>query len=270
MLVEALTASTRLKDSERIEKALWEAIDVGISNYSAKPEHLMIIINGLDEPHTGAQVSRDIKERLTSLAKKHKAVQLIILSEAPIAKEPGIQTLEITPDHTHNDMRQVLDHGLKGYVYYEEQSEFEQEAIVEQLLRHAKGSFLWASMTVRSLRQQTSCDDFMKLVKEGPKTVDDILQKILATIQSSKSDFKNVLSWLLVAERPLTQEKIKCLLRVDVQKKALIDHKTNIVKDLERLFKYLITAKDNFVTFCHGYVRSYLFKTLMEKKKILG
>jgi hypothetical protein len=263
-LVDALKISTRSTEPEKAERVLWEALDEGVKNSTLGTKNIMIIIDGLNETRGGQQVSHEIADRLTTLTKKHKRARLITFSRSEPPKKDGTQLLEISADDTHRDVRHVVEQSLRSYAHYKSQSEFEREKIVEQIVHHAKGSFLWASLVLASLKDEKSHAGFMKLLKEGPKTTDEIIQKVLSTLDLSSANVKLLLGWLLNAERPLTVGEVKCLLHVDLQKKALVDPKVTI-NDIERLFGHLVTVQNGAVAFYHGYIRSYLYKSQGEK-----
>lgn len=126
---------------------------------------------------------------------------------------------------------------------------------------------------VKSLKQQASLDAFVKAVKtakESPPHLEDSIRHLVstATADLTKPEANLLLSWLLVAERPLSISELKGLLQVDLQKKTLISRKTNILDDIQNLCGPLVRIQNGIVRFRHGAIREYLVKVQAEGKKL--
>jgi hypothetical protein len=269
-LLEVYDTSVATSDPAKLEMALWEALDAGLSTVASRADNLMIVIDGLDEIHGEEKDSNTAAERLEALASKYKSVQVTILSRNFPSKKAAIQSIQITADHTHNDLHRVIEHTLHGHTQFRQQSEMEREAVVEQLVHHAKGSFLWAILTIELLEMETTHNGFMKFLKDAPKSLEDTIQKITSSLNFSKSDTKHLFAWLLVAERPLKLAEVKCLLQVDLERETLVERKGDLHEDIRHACGGLVTVQNSIVAFRHRAIRSFLLKHSAKEKKALA
>ena len=274
-LVKVHEISLDSKDSNQLEKALWNALDTGLGGIVAKSENIMIVVDGLDEVHGGEQTAKTIRDHLATISLKHSTVQIVILSRDPVisSSKAKIQKLEITSDHTHSDLQHMTEHTLEHYSHFRNLEEFKQEGIAEQISHASKGNFLWVILTVMFLKQETSLESFMKAVKaikETPKSLSDTIEKVINTLDFSKSHTKILLSWMLVAERPLTVTEVNCLLNIDLQKGAFHERVLDIKSELGHAYGSLVVIQNGFVRFRHSAIRSHLVKLQADGKKLLS
>jgi tetratricopeptide (TPR) repeat protein len=265
-LSHAYEMATASSESHNIEKALWEALEIGLKNFDASSDSLMIVIDGLDEIGEHAQA---VLNHFETLSKDLKNLQTIILTRALPTTNKTTQVVEIKMDHTHNDMEKFIEHELHGFTPLKEETEFDREKIVEQIVHTARGNFLWADLTVALLKKEQTHATFIKALKEMPKTLHELLKKIVGTFDLQKPDTKLLLQWLLVARRPLSLAEVRCLYRVDLQKKTLLDRKSNVREDVDRAGGLLVDVQQGIVAYRHSAIRAYLGKMMTEKTYLL-
>jgi tetratricopeptide (TPR) repeat protein len=265
--VHKLSASS--SSSSALETELWKALDVGLKN--SKADNLMIVVDGLDD-RLGHQNADKIGNKLAVFASTYKHVRAIFLSRNTVhlntVKTHG---LAITPDHTQNDLQHLTEHALKGCQHYISHNDHEQEAIAVKITHAVKGNFLTAQLIIKRLKRQESRDAFKKAADSLKEAhLESSIQNLVstATADFSKPEANLLLSWLLVAERPLTVSELKGLLQVDLQKKTLISRKTDIVDDIQNLCGLLVRIQNGIVRFRHGAIRDYLTKVQHEGKKL--
>ena len=260
------------KDSNILEDLLWRALDTGLESIAKKAEDLMIVVDGLDEVKGGAMT---VCKQLNNLVSNHSHVQTIIFSREPVpsSDKVKIHSLQIAPGQTHDDLHHLTEHALDRLEHFRDQSEHAQESIVEQMVHAAKGNFLWMLLTVASLKQETSHEDFLKAVKaarEGPKTLSETMQKLTDSLDFSKTDTNLLLSLLLVAERPLTVAEVKCLLQIDLQKGTYVERTTEITDDIRKACGPLVVLQNGVVRFRHSAIRSHPLKMQSDGKKLMS
>lgn len=257
-------------DVSRVEDTVWKCLDVGLDRFKSTG-NVMIVVDGLDNIRGGEQAVKVVANHLGSLALKHSSVQLITLSRVAVAPSKGTHKLEITSDYTHDDLRSVIDHALEEYKYFRGQSEHAREAVVEKLLHAAHGNFLWGILTAVLLKQETSHDSFMKAVeaaKQAPKSLDETIAKLVNALDFAQSDTSLLLSWMLVAERPLAIAEVKYLLQIDLPRKLSVERKSDVKHDIGVALGSLAVIHNGFLRFRHPEVRSYLTNIQAEGKKI--
>ena len=277
-LADVVDRSVNSHASHEIEPNLWKALHTGLDFAATKSREqshdLMIVIDGLDEIKGGEKSAKDVFHHLSELTSRHSNVQAIVLSAKDVpSSKAKVQKLPLTKDHTHNDVQFVLTRLLSEYVHFRDQSEHQQEAIVDQICHAAKSNFLLAILTVEHLIQETSHDGFAKAIKgfkEAPKSLKETVHRVVHALDFTKADLRLVLSWLLVAERPLTVTEIQSLLRVDLQKAHFVDHHAAVLEDVLRVSKSLVTVQNSVVRFRHSAIRAHLAEFHGDGKKLLS
>ena len=270
-LKKAYDASA-VNDASNLETMLWEALDIGL-NRIAGADNLMIVIDGIDEIKGGDHHAKQLNDRLGVVSSKHGSVQAIVLSSdyARIPKHGKTQKFQITADHTHNDLRHLIEHALRDTTHYKDQSVHDCEAVVEQLLHAAHGNMLWTTLTAAVLKNESSHEGFMKAVKaskESPKSLEETIRKVTAALDFSKTDTNLLLSWMLIAERPLTVTEISFLLQIDLQKQRFVERTVDVKNDIIPILKPLVVLRDGHVRFRHAAIRAHMLKLQIEGKKL--
>ncbi|KAL9593550.1 MAG: hypothetical protein Q9219_007499 [cf. Caloplaca sp. 3 TL-2023] len=270
-LVEARRYATS-KNMDDLEKSLWKCIDTGLDQYQGT-DYLMIVVDGLDELEGGNQHIIKTMNHLASLASKHSNVQTIVFSHGPVTKSSHGHTREfaITSDHTHEDLRLVIHSLLRRQNHFQHQDEHGRERIVGQLLHAARGNFIWARLAVSLLQRESSHDGFDKTLKsatESLKSVDEVLTRLTSTMDLAKTDFQLLLSWMLLADRPLTIAEVKLLFQIDLVKKTFVERDENAMNDVLSALKPFVTQQDGFIRFRHSTIRRYMLNIQTEGKRL--
>ena len=260
------------KKVESLEKSVWKCIDTGLEQYRGT-DHLMVIVDGLDELEGGQEQIAKTADHLAAMARKHSNVQTIVFSRGSASKaiQGKTRNLTITSDHTHGDLRLVIDSQLENYHHFRHQSEHAREKIVEQIHHVSKGNFLWAIMTVFLLKRESSHEGFDKALKaatESPKNIEEIITKLLSTIDLAKTDSQLILSWMLLVDRPLTMTEVRLLYQIDLSKKTLVERDIDGANDILAMLSPFVTEQDGFVRFRHSIVRQYMLSVQNEGKRI--
>ena len=262
------------KGPSDLENSLWMSLDIALGQFASK-NPLFIIVDALDEMDGGEQSKNYATNQLVALAAKYINIQTIILSRdtPPMPTKGKVQTFKITHDHTHDDLRHVAEHALRGHQQYSEQGEHAREAVVNQLIHAANGSFLGLLLTVKFLRQEKSHEGFMKAVKvarDASRSLEDLIKKLVDTLDFAKPDTNLLLSWMLVTERPLTIIEVKELLQINLQKKEFVRRETDIHELIKAILGSLVIIDNGFVRFRHPAIRAHIFSIQKEGKKILS
>ncbi|KAL8729508.1 MAG: hypothetical protein Q9166_004680 [cf. Caloplaca sp. 2 TL-2023] len=257
---------------EAAEDSLWKCIDAGLSQYRGT-DYLMFIVDGLDEMEGGQQQTTRFANRLAPLASKHRNVQVITCSRGPAIKSTQRKTRDfvITSDHTHEDLRLVIDNSLQGQTHFDLQGEHAREKIVEQLLHAANGNFLEAILTAFLLKRESTHDGFNKVLKaasESKVDVTDLVTRLTNTIDLTKTDVHLLISWMLVTSRPFTVSELNLLYQVDLAKRSFVEHDGHAIQNVLAALKPFISQEDGFVRFRHPIIRQHMLKIQKEGKKL--
>ena len=261
------------KDTKRLESSLWDCLSLGIKHRRDK-DKVMIIVDGLDEIRGSGNVQQ-ICNKLGSLAYHCPTVQVVATTRDPNLKSAEGKTnqFQVSPDHTHEDLRRFIDHQLDNSTVVQQMSEHAREHQVERILHVAKGNFLWAHYTTVNLGKETSKEKFensVATIKEKPKSLDDLISRSISGLDFSNSDTNLLASLMLASERPLTVTELKCLLQIDLQKKHSVDRKSDMASDILAALGPLVKIERDCVRFFHPRVRSKFIEVLDEGKGLRG
>lgn len=260
------------EDMEKIEKSLWKTLDIGLEQYRGT-DYLMIVVDGLDGLEGGQQQVTRVAYQLALLASKHRNVQVITSSRGPATKPGQAKTrnFAISSDHTHEDLRLVLDSSLSGCKHFDHQGEHAREKIVEQLLHAAKGNFLWALLTAFILQRESTNDGFNKALKAASQSsvdVDERMARLTSIVDLVGPDSQLLLSWMSITERPLTLAEVNLLFQVDLAKKTLVERDPQLVSHLLATLMPFVSHENGLVRFRHSLVRQYMLNIQKEGKRL--
>jgi tetratricopeptide (TPR) repeat protein len=249
-------------DVVTLENELWASIHVGLRN--SKAENPIIIVDGLDD-RCGHESAISVSNRIGELASKHSHVKAIILARnAAHLPKVKTQVFPVNEDHTNNDLKHIAKQALRKCQHFLSHSDEEQHGIIHKLTQAAKGNFFWVELVTRVLKHETSHDGFMRAAKstmESPRTVDQLLQSLISDVTGdfSKVESTQILSWLLVSERPLKIAEVKDLLRINMQKRTIAS-RTMDAAEIANLCGPLVMIQNGIVSFRYGSIREQLLK----------
>ncbi|CAN9103516.1 unnamed protein product [Alternaria alternata] len=258
-------------DLKAYEECLWHALGEALKNPVSGGNELVMIVDGLDEiaasnsasiQAAGVVSPADLLERLAKVTQQGKGVRLITLSSSMKlpSSAKGIQHQIINED-VRDDLHAVALRALIHNHHFHGQRPFEQEQILDRIIRMANGSFLHITLTCELLNTQKSPDALMKTLEgfESSKpslSVQDLILKLFTTINPT-NDAKTLLSWVLAAERPLTIDEIQTLFSVDVQRGTISEKGVN-TNEIFKTLAPLFTLHQRIVRFKHPVIHSTL------------
>lgn len=267
-MFESILEASTSNGSVTVETNLWTAIDAA---FYKSTEPTMIIIDGLDHLRGGNMGA--VCDRISKLSIKHTSLRSIILSRpnpALLASNKKWKIFEITPDHVYEDVQHIAKHALRSCEQYLTKKETERQAVVEQLVKDANGSFLWLLLTSDMLRRSRSIEDFEKNLTEAPKTLDETIRKHADSIEFSDVDTKLILSLILVAERPLTIPELYEILQVDMQRKSNTNRQIDVEDKIASTGGLVCLDVNEVVRFRHSAIRSYFLTLQAKGEKVLN
>ena len=91
-------------------------------------------------------------------------------------------------------------------------------AVINRLAHNANGSFFSASVALELLQKERTLDAFIRNLDKTPKNLSHLLQRLISTIDFHQDGVKAVVSWLIVALRPLSLSEIALLAGPDARK----------------------------------------------------
>lgn len=260
------------KPQAELEKELWSCLETCLGHIQAN-DNLIVIVDGLDEITGGQKTAQVLVDRLGSLSDRNPHLRVIAFSRDTTLKpsKGETQSFAITPNHTHEDLRIVIDRCFKDYELFASRTEHSKEHVVEQIIHAAKGNFLWAVLTTVLLSRENSEGGFNKAVKsakETPIPLDETIAKLIGFADLARGDTGLIVSLMLIARRPFSTAELKNLLQVDLAKKHSVERKTDIIRELEAALGSLFVFRNGFVRFYHPTVKAQMLRIQQDGKRL--
>ncbi|KAI0095438.1 hypothetical protein F4776DRAFT_677433 [Hypoxylon sp. NC0597] len=209
-----------------LTKQLWTVLDTGLSTVNSRG-----VVGG---DAAALELYRRIYQSVKKLSK---------------IRASDCQHLVITPENVHDDIQLYLIHGLSTRSVYTTQTSTKQQELLTQLVSRAKGSFLFAYLSLKLLDTGIDFDSFHKLIHaiqpEQGKNHDILLKELV-----HKVNLKDAV------ERPLRIGEAEDLLSVDLSKRIVSSH-VSVRKVLSATNGLLVEHKGS-IRFKHSVVRSYI------------
>ena len=264
-LVAVIEASKRTKNAAEVESALWKALDTALKT----SKNLVIIVDGLDEIKGGESTALRLFEKLHQLSAQHNTVKTITLSRLSKLTKPSRQ-FNIDATHTRDDLYHFVDRSLNSYQHFHVQKQNDKEATIERVTQSANGSFIWAGLAVEIIKNETTHAGFVNALQNVPQSLAELLQLMTSTFDFNKQDTKRVVSWLVVAERPLSIVELQALLGIDTDPSKHATKHSATEEEIRRAFGPLVTIRDGICRFRHGTVRQHLLDLSAQGKSLMA
>ena len=236
------------RDAKKHEETLWTAFTKALHalEEDGTAEILTIVIDAIDENQGQKKAAPAISKRLQELSQKFASVRLIHFSKKlEMTALPNATRLELSADHTKDDLRTLLTQALHHHQSFRQQSEVEQVKMIDQLVAAAEGSLLWAGLAAQYLRLQNTHSGLMQAMdalKGAKGKIPEVVQKLLTAMQLSARS-KSLISWLCAAERPLTFTEIKLLSNANTHKRTFVDSVIDVQGLLRSVAPFIVVSE---------------------------
>ncbi|KAI8935152.1 hypothetical protein NX059_007745 [Plenodomus lindquistii] len=239
--------------ADEVETALWKALEVALDD-----RKLIILLDGLDQLNSTRSGNPLILEKLDSITRSKRNVKAIVISR-PVSDAARKHCQEHITLETIDSGD--IKHFVEDFIHHRSElhnlKEAEKHEIAEKYAAAAHGSFLLAGLQLQHIRDEKSVTDVLKVLKSH-KTVEEVLDRDIANLDTKRSETKHLLSWLVAAERPLALKEIKALLEVDLDGCAYRPFFGDVEKTVRSLCGTLIVIRDGLVSFRHPSIRERL------------
>ncbi|KAI1370309.1 hypothetical protein F4677DRAFT_451529 [Hypoxylon crocopeplum] len=260
-LLSTLTKFEGEHNDKELAKQLWAVLDAGLATVNGKGVNLAIIVDGLDEIVGGDAVALDLYKRVHQSVMKLPKIRAITFSR-PLSHlgQPGCRHVVVTQEHVHDDIQLYLIDRLAKRSVYTSQSDAKQQELLSLLVSRARGSFLFAYLSLQLLDSDVKFDAFKKLVEgikpDPAKNHDFLLKELISKVNLKDAHISHLLTFMVAIERPLQIGEAEDLLSVDVITRSISSH-VNIRKVLPAT-RGLLVERKGYVHFKHSVVRNYL------------
>ncbi len=133
---------------------------------------------------------------------------------------PGrTSTQELSDANTAPDIRLFVRTQL---AYLDRQTQGEQESMCEEILGMSSGSFLWASLVIKRLGSAWSNKAMKNALAGIPTGLSKFYLDMAKSIDGDEGTptlATSILTWVVLAPRPLTVDELSCAVRLDTDEK---------------------------------------------------
>lgn len=175
---------------EKAEESLWTALEKALQAVDEENnnESIVILLDGLDEINSGSKTTAQrVCQRMGNIVQKLESIRTVQFSE-PLGITPGQFTLIEIKDQTFDDVSTLIQRAIEDHAHFKDLSLVEQNQLVDTFASAANGSMLWTSLACSVLRLKTTQSSFNEAynkLKSSPKTISDVVQKLLGAMQLS-------------------------------------------------------------------------------------
>jgi tetratricopeptide (TPR) repeat protein len=253
-LVASFTEFSKTKDQQKLEASLWTALDVGLRTIDDHGRQLVLIVDGVEEVQGPSPL--DFHQKLRSHVAKFESIRAITFSNHISHISQGCKHLLITQKYIGDDIRCFLRQCMVHIPAYTSLGQAAQDRLVEDLTQKAKDSFLWANLAANLLAKESTSDSLLK-VAQSLSDIHDIVNKLVLKLPLKTGSTRRLLSYMLVARRPLTVGETSELLRINPEKKQL-GPAVDVAHEFAHLVGGLGTLRDGTIHFKSRSIREHM------------
>lgn len=262
---KAMEMAQRGSPASEVETALWDALEASLDDHK-----LMFLIDGLDQlsgVRIGNPPALEVLERITKSKGNVRAIMFSrLVSNAALKHCQEHMALEDYQE-ANGDMQHYIEDFVQHHPKLRKLHEDERKSIIQKHAEIANGSFLWAELQLHSVQHEDSPSAILKACQAAPKNLDAALDHLIVSLDSKRPETKQVLSWILAAERPLALKEVKALLEVDLERCTYRPFSGDVEKTVGDVCGPLIVIRDGLVCLRHPSIRERLLSTTSVSNK---
>ena len=252
------------QNSDTTEK-LYKALFIGLQALSNTGLNVILLVDGVD--HVGGVTpTKNIIKRLYETVKPLSRVESIFFSQTSMDEAHGLDQLTIKAEHVHDDIRRTFSAGLNSNPFFSKMPSDTQEKHLDSLSHRAKGSFIWATLTLTTILSCETEKSFFQVIEKPVDSNEKLIINILEDLDLQNQNIKHALLWSMVAKRPLTLQEMTTLLHLDVRTRSISERKIDISSLGKKLTGVMSVASGTF-RFRHSFIRQSLFNYAERKKE---
>jgi tetratricopeptide (TPR) repeat protein len=261
ILSDAYDHCRKSTTEEQYDSVIWHALGLALQANLKGTKELVLVIDGADEASCGQNA---LVNRLRDATLNASNLKLIILGTQKQETSTTHAAVQVTPELIFDDVAAVVRKIFQSCSAFCELSEEQQEITVTQITETSDGSFLWAKLAAKKIKDEhpPHGQAFVKavdtLAKAGPSITDLVIHRLDSKVSD---EAKRMMVWLATAIRPLTLRELSTLLSVRVDKHAIVDVGVDPLKLLRPLAS-LIFCQNNTVSLRHGQIRTAIIETI--------
>ena len=251
-LYQALTSlvsiSTTSDDPNQIENAVWESLEVAISE--AK-QPTMLVIDGVSELDGGEAAATVLFENLLRSTANNPLVRIMVLSR-PFTFSPGTSTHRRTIEakDVHKDICKVITDLVPAH------SPIPGAEVARRIDHEADGNFFWSLL---ALQEWTAQKFSQQVLRTLPVPLE---ANVVSKIDFLDSMTCTILFNSIIATRPLRLVELEVISRLDVNNRLLKPQTSDMSHVIEKSCGSVLVVQDGIVLFRHGLLKQALLDVL--------
>ncbi|KAJ6051935.1 hypothetical protein N7460_002469 [Penicillium canescens] len=255
VLADAYNRSQRTVDEASFDDLLWNALTHALQASLASARELVLIVDGVDE---ASCAERALLHRLHEAASKNSSMKLITLASQEVDSIVSQTTVRATLGLIFDDVAAVTRRILHQSHAFNTMSDEDQELTVARITEASDGSFLWAKLTAKRVRDEhlpnksALSKSAESIVKAGYKITDHVSHTLQPKLDE---DTKKILVWLATASRPLSQQELAALLSMQPNKADIVERGNIDLLQVLKPVASLVFFQNNLVYLRHAQVR---------------
>jgi hypothetical protein len=245
---------------------MWQAIEQALGATLPGSKELVMVVDGVDEATCS---ETDLVQRLNTAAMNGTNTKLITLGAEKIQTPTLQNSIQVTEDLIFDDIvavvRGLFEHNKAFYGL----SDLEQETVITRIAQASHGSFLWAKLATKQIRQEETSDKLRKALDTLSSSKPTIAEFVGRTLQhpSVGENAKLMLTWLATAERPLSLKVLTTLALVQPEKNSILDQVIDPLSTLKPV-NSLAFMQDGMVYLRHGLIREAVLDVFSKGKLV--
>ncbi|KAH1299726.1 hypothetical protein KXX11_006190 [Aspergillus fumigatus] len=258
--------SKKATSEQDYDSLLWNALEAALSVALPGAKELVIVVDGVDEASCSETA---MLNQLATATAKGSNVKLITLGALKPPTAAGQAFVQITEELIFDDIAAVVRSQLQQSRVFLGMSELDQETIVGRITEASQGSFLWGKLAAKRVRYEGTEESLHKAVDallSAKLTLTDFALQLLQGPNVTE-DAKNMLVWLITANRPLSFKELELLASIQIDKLTVADRKLDVLQVLKPL-NGLVFVQDGQVFIRHGLFRASLLEIFSKGKLV--
>lgn len=255
-LANLICTSTTGDAPIQLEKALWECLEIAISEIE---QPTMLVIDGLSELDGGETAAAALLQNLLRFVAGNPLARLLVLSRPfPFSPRTPLRRRTIEARDVHNDMCRVITDLVPNH------SPMPMLEIAQRIDHEANGNFFWSLLAFQEWAGQ-------KFSQQAWRTLPASLEANVV----SKLDFSDPVTCLvlfdsIIAIRPLRLTEIELISRLDLNNRLLKPQAPDVLRAVEEACGSVLIVQEGIVLFRHAVLKQALFDMLQVGNFLLG
>lgn len=167
---------------------------------------------------------------------------------------------------TLRDMHLFLSARLEELDRFEQVEDLQE--MCDRILNKSRGSFLWLRLVLKEFESVWTDEDMEAALEGVPSDLHEVYFRILQSIESDPRKIKlakPILTWVVLANRPLSIEELRCAIKLDVGQTL-----QNLTKSIPSICGQLVSVdQSSRVQIIHETARQFLLDSNLDSRLII-